>query len=382
MTPKDILKAQRSIYLIRGTVNDDLTNEELIELDEWKQNDPGNQLLLDEVLSPDFQQIATQWQIEDAERSFSRIEKRIARTKRKLFINVAAAAVLIIGFALFLVNNSKFQGRGAVNGDIRPGRNGAMLTYQNGRTIQLRGDKSGLVIAANQLKYEDGSKVVQLEDLGDPAKSQQLSASTPAGFTYALTLPDGSKVWLNAKSSLRFPSTFKAKTRREVYLTGEAYFKINHLENQPFIVNTIAQTVEDLGTEFSINSYTDDPSIKTTLFEGSIRVSKNGGQSHILKPGQQSVVTATQIQVVQADLEEELAWKNGYFRFNNENIRSIMRKISRWYGVDVEFEGSIPDEGLYGTISRYKNISEVLEMLQQTKNVHFEIRGRRITVRK
>jgi transmembrane sensor len=380
MTPKDILKAQRSIYLIDGSIKGGLTDEELLELEAWKQSDRDNQLLLAEASSADFRKIALQWQVEASERSLARVEKRIAHKKRYILVRIAAAAVLIIGISTFLMNNSMFFGSSVSKNDIPPGRNGAILTYQNGITIQLSEKKTGVVIAENQLKYDDGTIVAQ--HLDRKALPLQMTASTPAGFTYSLTLPDGSRVWLNAKSSLSFPSSFKAEERREVNLTGEAYFKINHDESRPFIVNTSEQTVEDIGTEFSINAYADDPAIKTTLFEGAARVTKTKGQSFILKPGEQSVVTPTSIQVVQADLEEALAWKNGYFRFNNENIRSIMRKISRWYSVEVEFEGPISDEGLYGTISRHKNISEVLEMLQQTKNVHFEIKERRITVKK
>jgi ferric-dicitrate binding protein FerR (iron transport regulator) len=165
-----------------------------------------------------------------------------------------------------------------------------------------------------------------------------------------------------------------------VAITGEVYFEVAHNPAKPFRVATGSQTVEVLGTHFNINAYTDEAAMKTTLLEGSVKV-LNAGQSALLKPGQQSLVDGNKIQVIDhANTEEAIAWKNGYFRFNNEKIRSIMLKLSRWYDIDVEYEGETSDEGYYGTISRYKNISEVLEMLQQTKGVHFKIKGRRVTV--
>jgi ferric-dicitrate binding protein FerR (iron transport regulator) len=146
-------------------------------------------------------------------------------------------------------------------------------------------------------------------------------------------------------------------------------------------VKTAEQEVEVLGTHFNINTYKDEQGVKTTLLEGSVKI-HNGVESKILKPGEQSTLTNQRFMVKTIDVEEAIAWKKGYFYFNNENIESIMRKLSRWYNVEVQYEGKIPNEGFYGTVSQTKNISQVLSILEKTKGVHFRIEGRRITVMK
>jgi len=215
--------------------------------------------------------------------------------------------------------------------------------------------------------------------------------ATPRGGQYQVILPDGSHVWLNAASSIRFPTMF-ATAARKVSVTGEVYFEVAKKINKstgkrlPFIVTADNQQVEVLGTHFNINAYTDEPLQKTTLFQGSIRIDRNE-QSVILKPGQQAQVEnnpASSRLVVTSDIntEEVLAWKNGYFLFYSENIEGIMRQVSRWYNVDVTFEKGIPDETFGGSISRFENVSQLLNVLQRTGSVHFKVEGRRITVMK
>jgi transmembrane sensor len=164
-----------------------------------------------------------------------------------------------------------------------------------------------------------------------------------------------------------------------VTITGEAYFEVSHDANRPFRVISNGQTVEVLGTHFNVNTYTDEPNTRTTLLEGSVKVSAANGAS-VIKPGQQAVLSDAGLAVNAANTEETVAWKNGYFRFNGENIQSIMRKLSRWYDIDVAFDGPVSDDEFSGTISRSKNISEVLKALQYSKTVHFKIEGRRVTV--
>jgi ferric-dicitrate binding protein FerR (iron transport regulator) len=202
--------------------------------------------------------------------------------------------------------------------------------------------------------------------------------------TYQLTLSDGSKVWLNAATSMRYPENFAGNERKVELLYGEAYFEVAHDAKMPFKVMGAGQTIEDIGTQFNINAYENESDIKTTLLEGGIKVYNNNG-SAILTPGQQAKVKngmprSKIIVISAANTEEAVAWKNGYFRFNNEKIGSIMRQLSRWYNIDVSYEGKITDEGFYGRISRYKNISDVLKMLEDTRSVHFKVEGRRVTV--
>jgi transmembrane sensor len=191
-------------------------------------------------------------------------------------------------------------------------------------------------------------------------------------------LPDGSKVWLNSASTLRFPALFSGNTR-EVELNGEAYFDVAKNPNKPFKVITKDQIVEVLGTQFNINSYSDEETFKTTLIEGSVKIIYKD-RVVLLSPGQQFQPSMKSSKVIEADTEEVTAWKNGYFLFKDEDIQSIMRKVSRWYNVDVNYSGNIPDVGFGGNISRSKDINEVLNVLQLTNAVHFKVEGRRITV--
>jgi ferric-dicitrate binding protein FerR (iron transport regulator) len=191
-------------------------------------------------------------------------------------------------------------------------------------------------------------------------------------------LPDGSKVWLNSASSLRFPAFFSGNTR-EVELNGEAFFDVAKNPDMPFKVVTKDQIVEVLGTQFNINSYSDEESFKTTLIEGSVKVIYKD-RVILLNPGQQFQPSLKSSKVIEANTEEVTAWKDGYFLFKDEDIQSIMRKISRWYNVEVSYSGEIPDVGFGGNISRSKGIDEVLNVLQLTDAVHFKVEGRRITV--
>jgi ferric-dicitrate binding protein FerR (iron transport regulator) len=362
-------------------------------------------------------------------------------TTYKLWPRIAAAAaiLLVVGAGLFYyVSRDAESGRHPelVSGshDVAPGKNTATITLANGKTIQLSDAKTGVIVGASGLKYNDGSAVGPSSrgtegSLGH-ANSRDLSrtvemteVATPRGGQYQITLPDGTKVWLNAASNLSFPSTFQGLGIRKVELSGEAYFEVVKDKKHPFIVLTEKQEVEVLGTHFNINSYADETSTKTTLLEGSVRVSlgsrhlddrrdllnstdkrslpygrddekgrdngksRDGGVSGngvILKPGEQArVTTNNRIRVAEADLAEVTAWKNGDFIFKTEDFKTIMRKVARWYNVDIVFDASAPTNlSLGGVVSRTKNISAVLKIMEATGDVHFKIEGRRITVTK
>jgi ferric-dicitrate binding protein FerR (iron transport regulator) len=267
--------------------------------------------------------------------------------------------------------------------DILPGNNKAILTLDDGSKINLDDAKTGILASesnidikktgAGQLEYAAGTQSVKT------VKYNILS--TPMGGEYQLVLPDGSKVWLNSGSTLRFPTAFIG-SERIVELKGEAYFDIAKNPKMPFLVRTNnAMDIKVLGTQFNIMAYDDEKNINTTLIEGSVEVLKGSGKT-MLKPGQEAILNrgSGNIKVASADLEQAIAWKNGYFIFYNENIESIMRKVSRWYNVDVVYQGNLSNKDFVGTISRNKNISELLKMLELTGAVHFSIDGRRITV--
>jgi len=329
------------------------------------------------------------------------VEAHIFPWKR---IAVAASILLVAGAGLWFYTNtprhpdSSLSSRVPRDLNIAPGKNTATLTLADGKPISLSDAKTGIVVDASKLAYSDGTVIPS--SLRDEAKQSQLiTASTPRGGTYQVVLPDGTKVWLNAASSIKFPSDFKG-ANRVVELSGEAYLEVAKDKAHPFIVETAAangtpaQRVEVLGTHFNINAYTEEGSVRTTLLEGSVRVSSlspsslRGGttrqsqQAITLRPNQQSTMTNNNINVKTIDPKETMAWKDGYFRFNDEKIESIMRKVSRWYDVDVEYKGEMTKEGFNGAITRYSSIRDVLEIMEGSKAVHFKIEGRRIIVSK
>ena len=235
-------------------------------------------------------------------------------------------------------------------------------------------------------KVADGELIYQRSPNIDSQSAEMVGYNQidiPRGGEYQeIVLSDGTRVWINSASTLRYPAAFTGHDRK-VELTGEAYFEVAQNPAKPFTVSCSSQTVEVLGTHFNINAYQDEPAIKTTLLEGKVNVtSAANNEVRILQPGQQSALVGNSFTVNPVDIEEAVAWKNGQFIFNNDNIQYIMRTISRWYNVDVEYSGIIPDDTFGGGTSRFENVSQVLNILQLTGKVHFEIEGRKIIVSK
>jgi len=307
----------------------------------------------------------------------------------KIGVRLAAAAILIgimftITLMLWLPQHKPVKV--AMATDIAPGTSTAILTLSNGEKINLSKAANGQVATQSGIQILKTAKgQITYKKAGDSANADEVQTNNitvPRGGQWQLVLPDGSKIWLNSATSFSYPSTFVKQKERIVQLRGEAYFEVAKDNSHPFIVKTDKQTVEVLGTHFNINSYPDEPSVKTTLAEGRVKVSGNNGKTIVLIPGQQSILTNGLITVAEADIEEALAWKNGYFRFNDENLQSTMRKLSRWYNIDVRYGPDISTDGMNGKVSRYKNISQVLKALEATKTVHFKVEGRRVTVLK
>ncbi|MBK0383645.1 FecR family protein [Pedobacter sp. SD-b] len=330
-------------------------------------------------------------QLSDLKEVSSRLEEEYHPTRRMFKWSQIAAAIVIffIGAGLyFYKNNAKKQ----VNNiekqfvkDIKPGGNKAILTLANGKKISLDDAKDGELAKQSGIlitKTADGKLVYTITD--PRSSNTNLNAynmiETPRGGQYQINLPDGTKVWLNAASSLRYPTCFLG-SKREVSLKGEAYFEVAKDKTKPFRVISDLQTVEVLGTHFNINAYNDEASTKTTLLEGSVKVKSKKTDRHlILEPGNQSVLANKSLFKKNVDVEEAVAWKNGQFMFVNESLESIMRKLARWYNVDVNYESGIASSTFTGTISKYKNVSEVLATLELTNSVHFKIKDKTITV--
>jgi ferric-dicitrate binding protein FerR (iron transport regulator) len=273
--------------------------------------------------------------------------------------------------------------------DIVPGGNKAVLTLANGKKINLTDVNIGTLAEQSNVqiaKIADGQLVYSIlsdQQVRNNQKNQYNTIETPKGGRYQMRLPDGTNVWLNSASRLTFPSSISSLSKRKVELSGEAYFEVAKDSSRPFVVKTILQEVEVLGTHFNISSYEDESSVKTTLIEGSVKIVAKNGSNKILKPGQQSVLTADNITVENINEgQQALAWKNDQFIFESNDIQYVMRIISRWYNVEVEYVGAIPENKFGGAISKFENISEVLKSLESTGRVKFKIEGRRILVYK
>lgn len=310
-------------------------------------------------------------------------------------IVAAASVILCLGIGAYFYIHSKDQYQQVAQNkplkdDILPGGNKAILTLANGKKIILTGSKNGtLAVQDNmEIKKITEGKVVYTVNGSDQTYNEQDSKiqyntmTTPRGGQYWVVLPDGSKVLLNAASSLTYPVTFSGNDRK-VELNGEAYFEVAHNPSKPFIVSSAGQTVEVLGTHFNINAYGDEPAVKTTLLEGKVKVTAMAkNEVRYLQPGQQAVLNNSQLNVGSVETDEVVAWKNGQFMFESDNIQHIMRMISRWYDVGVTYNGVIPDDTFSGNVSRFTNVSEVLKTLQLTGKVHFKVQGRVIAISK
>lgn len=360
----------RAEQLFEKLRNDTLTELERAELESWYNHHAGQERPLNDELL--FRSRLAQM---DEAFPFE------YRSVRRLWPRIAAAASILIacgtGLYFYLHNKPQQQSQQLVaQHDVPPGHNQATLTLANGQKIVLTNNLKGKIATQGKTNISANNQniVYQNTQQEDQVNYNSLTTARGEQSPYPLVLADGTKVWLNAASSITFPTAFPGK-ERIVKLTGEAYFEVAHNSRQPFKVETNGQLTEDIGTGFDINSYTNEPAQRTTLVEGAIKV--NG---QLLKPGQQSLLTNNNIKIAQANLKQVLAWKNGEFRFDGQQIGDIMRQLERWYNIDVQYEGDISKEEFLGAISRYKNISQVLHMLSYNGAVHFKVEGRRVTV--
>ena len=272
--------------------------------------------------------------------------------------------------------------------DILPGGSKAILTLADGRKIELDESENGILVNQGGIKVHKNSDGI-IEYTFSKQEKNTIAASdktvpvyntieTPVGGKYQLNLADGTKVWLNSSSSLRFPIFF-SDDNREVELKGEAYFEVSKDFKRKFSVRSGIQTVEVLGTQFNINAYSDEKSIKTTLFEGEIRViDLKTNDSKLLKPGEQSNVDQS-IQIKRIDTQAEIAWKEGYFYFKKADIETVMRQLGRWYGVTARYEANLPEHHFSGAISNNLTLLEVLEILEKS-DIHFSLDGKEVIV--
>lgn len=308
-------------------------------------------------------------------------EERTKSSVKKLWPRFAAAiavAMVLIGIGLFYYSNQ--QNTTKYGNDIIAGKNGATLILADGKKIRLSDAADGVLAKESGIsivKTADGQLVYEIKE--SVAKTDKINElSTARGEVYKVILPDGSKVWLNAETKLKFPVSFSATKERKVELLGEAYFEVAKDREHPFIVSSGGQQVRVLGTHFNISCYDDENTIKTTLLEGIVKINET-----LLKPGQQAILRGTEVKVVPVDIEIAMAWKNGDFIFKGEDFKTTMRKIARWYDVDIVYDAGLTENiELGGWVSRQSKLSEVLRRIELAGNVHFKVEGRRVMVTK
>lgn len=319
------------------------------------------------------------------------VDSSISRYKPiKLWRRIAAAAaiILVVGIGYIYYDKDKLVqdlDQAAFENKILPGTSTATLTLASGKEINLSDAGSGAIADQGNVKIIKNAKGELLYEFSGSGASVTgfNTVTTPKGGQYMVALADGSKVWLNAASSLKFPVNFTAVAQRKVELSGEGYFEIAKDASRPFLVVSAGQVVEVLGTHFNVNSYGDGGNVKTTLLEGSVRL-KLGKSAKVLVPGQQAIARENEaLRVLDVDASDVVAWKNGYFMFNNESLENIMLSIARWYDVDIQFKDeAIKDDPFWGKVGRFSKVADVLRVLERTGEVHFRIEGRKIIVSK
>jgi transmembrane sensor len=370
MTPEEINQLQ---LLIRDEAN----TAELDELLQAAYTNPSLAVNADYSMEEIFAELMTKT---------SRPPQLLGRQApvRHLFwrrITVAASILLIVCLGSYFLFFNKSKPTEIVKTrpqDVEaPKATKAMITLANGKTVALDSINSGMLATqgnVNVVKTADGKIVyngrsteVVYNTLYNPRGSQVVN----------LTLGDGSIVWLNAESSLKYPVAFIGKERK-VEITGEAYFEVVHNAARPFIVKKDDAEISVLGTHFNINAYDDERVIKTTLLEGSVKVSR-GNKTSILKPGQQAQLANNEIKIESADVDEVMAWKNGLFKYNNSDIGTVMRQISKWYDVTVSYPNGLPKDRYGGSLHRDLSLANVFKVLEET-GAHFSIDGKNVKV--
>lgn len=335
--------------------------------------------------------------LDEIKNAAGRIPATIARARihhtpiwRRTWVRYAAAIIIVFGIGTYLYTTftkphtavtTTASNQGIVKYDVPPGREGAILTLADGKKIVLDSLGNGIVAnqAGTQVLLENGNLTYHASSTGAVSFN---TMSTPKGRQFLLSLPDGTKVWLNAGSSITYPTAFIGRERK-VKITGEAYFEVAKNPEQPFKIN-INDTAEIavLGTHFNVNAYANEGRIRTTLLEGKVRLKARAGSqtSLVLSPGQQALLISSQLSVINnPDINQAVAWKEGLFNFDGARLREVMNQLERWYDIDVVYEKNIPTIRFFGKISRKATLSSVLQGLADAQ-VKFRIEGKQLIV--
>lgn len=399
MEENDIYPLLDIAKLIARKRQGSLLPEEEKALITWLSESRDNEMLYEELMSPAFLEneldaltVAATQRAATKVYDTIRFEKQVhvvkMRPRSLLYKVVGVAAMLALLLGIYFTekqtgNKPAISANQIATADVKPGHTGAILTLADGSTLLLDTMSNGAipVQAANSLTLRDGA-LVYSKTGNIPAPTAYNTITTPNGRQFKVLLPDGTAVWLNAASSLRYPVTFNDKERR-VEMSGEAYFEVAKEEARPFVVSTGTTTVDVLGTSFNISNYANEKLLTATLLTGKIKMNTPGVVGKILNPGDQAIkaTTANDFMVIQhTDPTQVIAWKNGVFDFENVEMEQAMRQLARWYNLEVVYEKGIPDIRFGGKISRQMTLMHLLQVLEQSE-VHFRLEeGRRLIV--
>ncbi len=377
---KNLLQANRTGYLVAGFIRQTLTTEEKEELDDWITASDENMRLFGELT--DEKNIAASledYDKIDVEDALLKLKMRIKdrrSSKRFWQYSIAASLILLAGLTLlFLKYRKQDKANGAVvlTNDIAPGAGKASLMLADGTVVVLGGKDTTIQSSINVSASLNQISYIGLEQ----SPEDYHTLSIPKKGHFSIVLDDGTKVWLNSESSIRFPTTFSA-TQRMVYTTGETFFDVAKDPTRPFRVVAGDMLVQAVGTQFNVNVYEDEPAKAATLVEGKVKVFVPG-DSVLLSHGEQGLVTGSRISKRNVEVATETAWKNNQFRFRNTELTVIMRQLSRWYDAKIEYKEPV-EVNLNATIDRTEPVSKVLALLQATGEVKFEIKDSKIIV--
>lgn len=378
-------------HLLLKQVSGELTPEETLVLQEWRALSVENAQLYDELTQPAGLQSRLR-EFEEASAQAARVQAPAVKTPKLLryhWWRYAAAFLILLGSALFM-NIKRKSDSFTVSKPVEIAAAGykATLTLADGTVISLDSSSGGTIAQqgnSSVVKMPDGT--IRYDKKGAANAALMMNTmSTPKGGQYKLILPDGTKVWLNAASSVTYPAAFAADSRN-IAMTGEVYLEVAQEQGKPFMVDINGEgVVEVLGTAFNINAYKDNGNVKTTLVNGKLRVGnayrrQPAPDAVVLLPGQQAVQETQSLRVMNGvDLAQVLAWKNGIFDFNGANFRIFMREVERWYDVDVKYEGTIPDIRFKGKMDRAIKLSGVIRFLNDY-GVHTQLEGRTLIIK-
>lgn len=376
--------------LILAYLRDEIDDEGQKKLDIWLSESASHKVLFDRVQDENMQMGDIRKILSyDANKAWAKVTQKVTRRRRRrlgMVYRVAASVIVVLGVSLaLLMNQDETESHNKVVeiaevAEVVPGRSMAILTVASGAVYQL--DTLNRVALSSAVAANNGSEVVftELQSVDSLAKMSFNKIEIPRGGEYKITLSDGTRVHLNSQTELRFPESFTQREERVVFLSGEAYFEVAKDTAKPFVVRCENYDVKVLGTSFNVNDYENEVDAKTTLASGKIEINMNGRQT-VLKPGQQAVIKGGHVEVKEVDVEIYTTWMYESFRFKSETVEEILKKLARWYNIDVIYMGeSVKDYHFTGYLPRYADISKVLDLLSLTTKIKFELKGKTVTV--